>query len=65
MFRYRLHLEDGGDVGEATYAQMIQAGPGARRSSPATTSTSASSTLSRSMRRTSCRSLGSYRSRRH
>ena len=26
MFRYRLHLEDGGDVGEATYAQMIHVG---------------------------------------
>lgn len=26
MYRYRLHLEDGSDVGEATYAQMI--GPG-------------------------------------
>ena len=24
MFRYRLHLEDGSDAGEATYAQMIQ-----------------------------------------
>jgi hypothetical protein len=23
MFRYRLHLEDGSDAGEATYAQMI------------------------------------------
>jgi len=36
MFRYRLHLEDGGDVGEATYAQMIQAGRGDhRRQQPA------------------------------
>jgi hypothetical protein len=26
MFRYRLHLEDGSDVGEATYAQMIRVG---------------------------------------
>lgn len=26
MFRYRLHLEDGSDVGEATYAQMIHPG---------------------------------------
>jgi hypothetical protein len=26
MFRYRLHLEDGSDVGEATYAQMIYPG---------------------------------------
>jgi hypothetical protein len=24
MFRYRLHLEDGSDAGEATYAQMIR-----------------------------------------
>ena len=24
MFRYRLHLEDGSDAGEATYAQMIK-----------------------------------------
>jgi hypothetical protein len=26
MFRYRLHLEDGSDVGEATYVQMIRPG---------------------------------------
>ena len=26
MFRYRLHLEDGSDAGEATYAQMIRPG---------------------------------------
>ena len=26
MFTYRLHLEDGSDAGEATYAQMIQPG---------------------------------------
>jgi hypothetical protein len=26
MFRYRLHLEDGSDAGEATYAQMIHSG---------------------------------------
>ena len=26
MFRYRLHLEDGTDVGEATYAMMIKPG---------------------------------------
>jgi hypothetical protein len=26
MFRYRVHLEDGSDVGEATYAQMIHLG---------------------------------------
>jgi hypothetical protein len=26
MFRYRLHLEDGTDAGEATYAQMIRLG---------------------------------------
>ena len=26
MFRYRLHTPDGGDVGEATYAQMIRPG---------------------------------------
>ena len=26
MFRYRLRLEDGGDAGEATYAQMINPG---------------------------------------
>ena len=26
MFRYRLHLEDGSDAGEATYAQMIHRG---------------------------------------
>jgi hypothetical protein len=32
MFRYRVHLEDGSDAGEATYAQMIP---------PATRSTSA------------------------
>jgi len=32
MFRYRVHLEDGADAGEATYAQMIP---------PATRSTSA------------------------
>ncbi len=26
MFRYRLHLPDGDDLGEATYAQMIRPG---------------------------------------
>lgn len=26
MFTYRLHLEDGSDAGEATYAQMIHPG---------------------------------------
>jgi hypothetical protein len=26
MFRYRLHLEDGSDAGEATYAVMIKPG---------------------------------------
>ena len=26
MYCYRLHLEDGGDAGEATYAQMIKPG---------------------------------------
>ena len=26
MFRYRLHLEDGFDAGEATYAVMIRPG---------------------------------------
>jgi hypothetical protein len=26
MFRYRLHLADGSDAGEATYAQMIHLG---------------------------------------
>jgi len=26
MFRYRLHSLDGDDLGEATYAQMIQPG---------------------------------------
>jgi hypothetical protein len=26
MFRYRLHLEDGSDAGEATYAQTIGVG---------------------------------------
>jgi hypothetical protein len=26
MFRYRVHLEDGSDLGEATYAQMIHLG---------------------------------------
>lgn len=26
MFRYRLPFEDGSDAGEATYAQMINAG---------------------------------------
>jgi hypothetical protein len=26
MFRYRVHLEDGSDAGEATYAQMIFVG---------------------------------------
>jgi hypothetical protein len=26
VFRYRLHLEDGSDAGEATYAQMIHIG---------------------------------------
>jgi hypothetical protein len=26
MFRYRVHLEDGSDAGEATYAQVIQLG---------------------------------------
>jgi hypothetical protein len=26
MFRYRVHLEDGSDAGEATYAQMIHTG---------------------------------------
>jgi hypothetical protein len=40
MFTYRLHLEDGSDAGEATYPVMIKP---ARRSSPATSSASASS----------------------
>jgi hypothetical protein len=31
MFRYRLHTPGGDDLGEATYAMMIQPG---RRSSP-------------------------------
>jgi hypothetical protein len=26
MFRYRLHLEDGSDAGEATYAVMVKPG---------------------------------------
>jgi hypothetical protein len=26
MFTYRLHLEDGSDVGEATYASMVKVG---------------------------------------
>ena len=26
MFTYRLHLEDGSDVGEATYPQMVKPG---------------------------------------
>jgi hypothetical protein len=26
MFTYRLHLEDGSDIGEAAYAQMIYPG---------------------------------------
>jgi hypothetical protein len=26
MFRYRVHLEDGSDAGEAAYAQMIHLG---------------------------------------
>jgi hypothetical protein len=26
MFRYRVHLEDGSDAGEATYAQVIHIG---------------------------------------
>jgi hypothetical protein len=26
MFRYRLHLEDGTDVGEATYPSMVNVG---------------------------------------
>ena len=26
MFRYRIHLEDGSDAGEQTYAQMIHLG---------------------------------------
>ncbi len=26
MFRYRIHAPDGGDLGEATYAQMIYPG---------------------------------------
>ena len=60
MFRYRLHSPDGDDLGEATYAQMIKPG---EESSPAATSTSAWSTLSRSRRRTSRRSSGCYRSR--
>jgi hypothetical protein len=59
VFRYRLHSPDGDDLGEATYAQMIHAGDeihlgGDKRS--------ASSTLSRSRRRTSRRSSGCYRS---
>ena len=33
MLRYRLHLEDGSDAGEATYAQMIK--PDHRRQQPA------------------------------
>ena len=28
MFTYRLHLEDGSDVGEAVYAMMIKPGEG-------------------------------------
>jgi hypothetical protein len=26
MFRYKIHLEDGGDAGEATYAEWIEPG---------------------------------------
>ena len=26
MFKYRVHLQDGSDAGEATYAQMIHVG---------------------------------------
>jgi hypothetical protein len=62
MFRYRVHLEDGSDAGEATYAQMI---PPATRSTSAPASASACSTWSRSMKRTSRRSSGCYRSRPH
>jgi hypothetical protein len=45
MFRYRLHLEDGSDAGEATYPVMIRTGRGDHSS--ATTGASASSTSSR------------------
>ena len=55
MFMYRLHSPEGDDLGEATYAQVIQPG---ERSSPAATSASRFSPPSRSRRRTSRRSSG-------
>ena len=59
MFRYRLHSPDGDDLGEATYAQMILPGEEIHRRPRG----SASSTWSRSTRRTSRRSSGCYRSK--
>jgi hypothetical protein len=60
MFRYRLHSPDGDDLGEATYAQMIKPGEEIIAEQRAL---SASSPSSLSMRRTSRRSSGCYRSR--
>ncbi len=55
MFRYRLHLEDGSDAGEATFAQMIRPGEEIIAGKNAV---SASSMSSRSRRRTSRCSSG-------
>jgi hypothetical protein len=59
VFRYRLHSPD---LGEATYAMMIQ--PGEEIHLGAGRRFRASSTLFRSRRRTSRRSWGCYWSRR-
>lgn len=62
MFRDRLHGPDGDDLGEATYALISSR---ARRSSPETTSGSASSRSFRSRTGMSLRSSTCCRSRRH
>jgi hypothetical protein len=55
MFRYRLHSPDGDDLGEATYAQMIQPGDEVHVGAA---SGSACSTSSHSQKRTSRCSWG-------
>jgi hypothetical protein len=55
MFQYRLYSPDGDELGEATHAMMIKPG---HEIHLAPASGSASSTSSRSWRRTSRRSSG-------
>ena len=60
MLTYRLHLEDGSDIGEASYPSMVKPGEELFFGGGAG---SACSTSFRSRRRTSRRSSGCYGSR--